>query len=139
MNMREIINMGMKIKAGTVKGLAVGLCLAVLAPAAAAAMMPEMVVSAAQTGGNSGSGTSDETKNNKLEETEKNTVINNAVNQLNDYKIYIDPDGKYTVKLQELIDSAKTRMITSSIPLRATTMTTMTKRKKIRRLIRTIT
>lgn len=110
MNMREIINMGMKIKAGTVKGLAVGLCLAVLAPAAAAAMMPEMVVSAAQTGGNSGSGTSDETKNNKLEETEKNTVINNAVNQLNDYKIYIDPDGKYTVKLQELIDSAKTRM-----------------------------
>lgn len=92
MNMREIINMGMKIKAGAVKGLAVGLCLAVLAPAAAAAMMPEMVVSA--------SGNDQVTV--EVEEIDKQS----AVASLNAHKISLRPNANQAIELDKILENA---------------------------------
>lgn len=108
MKMREMKYMGIKRKTTIIKGIAVGLCMAMLAPAAAV-MTPgmEMTVSAA---GTQTPPTTDSNKNNELTEAEKTVEIDNAKRVLQDYKIYIDPDGKYAVKLQDAINTAVGRM-----------------------------
>lgn len=90
------------MKVRMVKGLAAVLCAAMLAPAAGM-MMPgmEMAVEAAPE---------ESIKENKLSEEDKDTLIDNAKNELEDYRIYIDPDGKYTEKLTDTINTAVNSM-----------------------------
>ncbi len=86
------------MKVRMVKGLAVVLCAAMLAPAAGAAgavMMPGMVVEATEA-----------ITGNKLDEDEKKTLIENARNELEDYRINIDPNGKYAAELTDAINKA---------------------------------
>lgn len=101
MKMREMKYMGIKRKTTIIKGIAVGLCMAMLAPAAAV-MTPgmEMTVSAADN----------QKKENGLSPDDKKVEIDNAKRILEDYRIYIDPDGKYAVKLQDTINAAGDRM-----------------------------
>ena len=96
------------MKVRMVKGLAVVLCAAMLAPAAGAAgavMMPGMVVEA--TGNknpateNNENGTNQKTDDQLAEEARKN-----AEGRLKDHQLMIDPDGKYTEKLNKIISDA---------------------------------
>ena len=87
------------MKMRMVKGLAAVLCAALLAPAAAAvAPGMNMVAEAATVSGN------------QLSEKDKNTLIENAENELNDYRSNIDPDNKYGAKLSGIINKALNRM-----------------------------
>lgn len=90
---------GKRMKMRMVKGLAAVLCAALLAPAAAAvAPGMNMVAEAATVSGN------------QLSEKDKNTLIENAENELNDYRSNIDPDNKYGAKLSGIINKALNRM-----------------------------
>jgi len=87
------------MKMRMVKGLAAVLCATLLAPAAAAvAPGMNMVAEAATVSGN------------QLSEKDKNTLIENAENELNDYRSNIDPDNKYGAKLSGIINKALNRM-----------------------------
>ncbi len=99
MKMREIKRMGTKMrgKKKIIKGIAMGLCLAMLAPAAAV-MVPGVEVMASKV------------EQNALSDDEKKVEIENARRILEDYKVYIDPNGKYAVQLKDAIDAAETRM-----------------------------
>ncbi len=90
---------GKRMKMRMVKGLAAVLCATLLAPAAAAvAPGMNMVAEAATVSGN------------QLSEKDKNTLIENAENELNDYRSNIDPDNKYGAKLSGIINKALNRM-----------------------------
>lgn len=90
---------GKRMKMRMVKGLAAVLCAALLASAAAAvAPGMNMVAEAATVSGN------------QLSEKDKNTLIENAENELNDYRSNIDPDNKYGAKLSGIINKALNRM-----------------------------
>lgn len=107
MKMREIKHMGTKMrgKKKIIKGIAMGLCLAMLAPAAAV-MMPGVEVMAT-TGGTGGTG---DVSQEKTEEQKVKEAKENAGPELRDYKILIDPDKKNEAKLEEVIKSALNRM-----------------------------
>lgn len=89
------------MKVRMVKGLAVVLCAAMLAPAAGAAgavMMPGMVVEA----------TGAEKPDDKIPDL--TTEIENGKKALDDYKILIDPDGKKTEKLNDIVTNAQDKI-----------------------------
>lgn len=89
------------MKVRMVKGLAVVLCAAMLAPAAGAAgavMMPGMVVEA----------TGSEKPDDKIPDL--TTEIENGKKALDDYKILIDPDGKKTEKLNDIVTNAQDKI-----------------------------
>ncbi len=97
MKMREIKHMGTKMrgKKKIIKGIAMGLCLAMLAPAAAV-MMPGVEVEA--------------TTNTEDKKETVDDAITSVQTELNDYKIIIDPENKYSDKLTSVINNAITRM-----------------------------
>ena len=80
------------------KGIVLGLCLSMMAPMAMA-MVPGMSVEAEETGTPAGS---TQTKQDLLDK-----AIDDASDDLADYKTLIDPDNKYTKKLDEIITKAK--------------------------------
>ena len=89
------------MKVRMVKGLAVVLCAAMLVPAAGAAgavMMPGMVVEA----------TGAEKPDDKIPDL--TTEIENGKKALDDYKILIDPDGKKTEKLNDIVTNAQDKI-----------------------------
>ena len=97
MKMREIKHMGTKMrgKKKIIKGIAMGLCLAMLVPAAAV-MMPGVEVEA--------------TTNTEDKKETVDDAITSVQTELNDYKIIIDPENKYSDKLTSVINNAITRM-----------------------------
>lgn len=97
MKMREIKRMGTKMrgKKKIIKGIAMGLCLAMLAPAAAV-MVPGVEVEA--------------TTNTEDKKETVDDAITSVQTELNDYKIIIDPENKYSDKLTSVINNAITRM-----------------------------
>lgn len=97
MKMREIKHMGTKMrgKKKIIKGIAMGLCLAMLAPAAAV-MVPGVEVEA--------------TTNTEDKKETVDDAITSVQTELNDYKIIIDPENKYSDKLTSVINNAITRM-----------------------------
>ena len=80
------------------KGIVLGLCLSMMAPMAVA-MVPGISVEAEESGTPAGS---TQTKQDLL-----NKAIGDASDDLADYKTLIDPDNKYTKKLDEIITKAK--------------------------------
>ena len=80
------------------KGIVLGLCLSMMAPMAVA-MVPGMSVEAEETGTPAGS---TQTKQDLLVKAR-----GDASDDLADYKTLIDPDNKYTKKLDEIITKAK--------------------------------
>lgn len=80
------------------KGIVLGLCLSMMAPMAVA-MVPGISVEAEETGKPAGS---TPTKQDLLDK-----AIGDASDDLADYKTLIDPDNKYTKKLDEIITKAK--------------------------------
>ena len=80
------------------KGIVLGLCLSMMAPMAVA-MVPGISVEAAATGTPA---VSTQTKQDLLDK-----AIGDASDDLADYKTLIDPDNKYTKKLDEIITKAK--------------------------------
>lgn len=97
MKMREIKHMGTKMrgKKKIIKGIAMGLCLAMLVPSAAV-MMPGVEVEA--------------TTNTEDKKETVDDAITSVQTELNDYKIIIDPENKYSDKLTSVINNAITRM-----------------------------
>ena len=79
------------------KGIVLGLCLSMMAPMAVA-MVPGISVEAEESGTPAGS---TQTKQDLL-----NKAIGDASDDLADYKTLIDPDNKYTKKLDEIITKA---------------------------------
>ena len=92
------------------KGIVLGLCLSMMAPMAVA-MMPGMNVEAAAGGANAGSGTPGGSQNTGSTELDEAALLEKAKSaasdDLADYKTLIDPDNKYTKKLDEIITKAK--------------------------------
>ena len=80
------------------KGIVLGLCLSMMAPMAVA-IVPGISVEAAATG------TPAESTQTKQDLLDK--AIGDASDDLADYKTLIDPDNKYTKKLDEIITKAK--------------------------------
>ncbi len=80
------------------KGIVLGLCLSMMAPMAVA-MVPGISVEAEESGTPAGS---TQTKQDLLDK-----AIGDASDDLADYKTLIDPDNKYTKKLDEIITKAK--------------------------------
>lgn len=80
------------------KGIVLGLCLSMMVPMAVA-MVPGMSVEAEESGTPVGP---TQTKQDLL-----NKAIGDASDDLADYKTLIDPDNKYTKKLDEIITKAK--------------------------------
>ena len=80
------------------KGIVLGLCLSMMAPMTVA-MVPGMSVEAEETGTPAGP---TQTKQELLDK-----AISAASDDLADYKTLIDPDNKYTKKLDEIITKAK--------------------------------
>ena len=79
------------------KGIVLGLCLSMMVPMAVA-MVPGISVEAEESGTPAGS---TQTKQDLL-----NKAIGDASDDLADYKTLIDPDNKYTKKLDEIITKA---------------------------------
>lgn len=80
------------------KGIVLGLCLSMMVPMAVA-MVPGISVEAEESGTPAGS---TQTKQDLLDK-----AIGDASDDLADYKTLIDPDNKYTKKLDEIITKAK--------------------------------
>ena len=95
------------------KGIVLGLCLSMMAPMAVA-MVPGISVEATEGGANAGSGTTGGSQNTGSTELDEAALLKKAKTdarkELNDYKRLIDPDGKYTDKLNEKINKAMTQI-----------------------------
>ena len=95
------------------KGIVLGLCLSMMAPMAVA-MVPGISVEATEGGANAGSGTTGGSQNTGSTELDEAALLKKAKTdarkEMNDYKRLIDPDGKYTDKLNEKINKAMTQI-----------------------------
>ena len=94
MKMREMKYMGIKRKTTIIKGIAVGLCMAMLAPAAAV-MTPGMEMTVSAGSGN------DQIKV-EVEEIDKQS----AVASLNAHKISLRPNANQAIELDKILENA---------------------------------